>query len=258
MKRYKGLLLLMAALCLCLPALGEGTAPVYYLAGNFNGYSPNDPAFAMTPVEGTPGQYALAVELTKELRDPAYDGHWYKVTDGTWDNSWGTDNYALQPAPVKQTADGQAIGLGSVWVDADGPLTVIFDENTKTIYDTSMVREVSPRLYGDFNAAISRGADWGTSDEEAILLEDQGDGTFKGSVTLPAYAGDGEGYSFAVLLRMGYSAYLPWHGWGATEQYLFSGEPAGMGLVSHLKPESETTYTFVYDAATHVTTVAAQ
>ncbi|MDD4496417.1 MAG: hypothetical protein PHV32_19100, partial [Eubacteriales bacterium] len=144
----------------------------YYVAGNFNGYVPNDPNYIMQPLEGVEGVYTLTVKLTEELRDPTYDGHWYKVTNGTWDKSWGTDNYELQPAPVKYTENKEPIGLGSIWIDADGEYTIIFDQSNLKIYDTSMVRELSPRIYGDFNTALGKGADWGFSDTEAILLEE--------------------------------------------------------------------------------------
>jgi len=52
--------------------------------------------------------------------------------------------------------------------------------------------------------------------------------------------------------------YYVWQGsgsWGANDQYLFDGSAGGMGLVSHLKPEVETTYDLVYNAITHITTV---
>ncbi len=228
----------------------------YYVAGSFNGYSPNDPASVLVPVEGVEGVYSFAVSLTAELRDPTYDGHWYQITDGTWDNCWGTDYSAVQPAPVKYTGDGQAIGLGSLWIDADGDYTIVWDSVNKQLYDTSMVKEVSPRIYGDFNTALGKGADWGITDDDAILLAPTGtEGVYSAEVTMPAYAGEGEGYSMVVLTKVQFSAYLPWYGWGAVEQYLFTGEAAGMGIVSYLKPSAETTYVFTYDAATHITTV---
>lgn len=229
----------------------------YYIAGNFNGYSPNDSNYALTPVEGAEGVYAITVSLTKELRDPTYDGHWYKITDGTWDNSWGTECSALQPAPVKYTEGGEPIGLGSIWIDADGDYTVIWDTVNQKIYDTSMVQELSPRIYGDFNTALGKGADWGFTDDDAILLSQTDvEGIYSGEVTLPAYSGNGEGYSMVLLIKVQVSAYLPWFGWGAVEQYLFDGNPAGMGVVSYLKPTAEATYVFTYDSATHITTVS--
>ena len=231
-------------------------ATTYYIAGNFNGYSANDSDYALTPIEGLDGVYAITVTLTAELRDPTYDGHWYKITDGTWDNSWGTDNYELQPAPVKYTESNEPIGLGSVWLDADGTYTVIFDSVNKVIYDTSMVKNLSPRIYGDFNTAAGFGADWGFSDSDAILLtESSTSGVYTGEVTLPAYTGEGSGYSMVLLTKVQFSAYLPWYGWGAIEQYLFDGGAAGMGTVSYLKPTAQTTYQFSYDSATHITTV---
>ena len=110
----------------------------YYLAGNFNGYNAADPAYLLTEVEGEAGWYTITVTLTAEQRDPVYnDGHYYKVTEGNWTNCYGTSNYALQPAPVSPS---QA-GLGSIWLENDGTVTVLFDSATNTVYDSTMVRE---------------------------------------------------------------------------------------------------------------------
>jgi hypothetical protein len=237
------------------PTEVEELSENYYLAGSFNGYVADDEQFILEEVEGAEGVFSIKLNLLEELRDPAYDGHWYKITDGTWDKSWGTDVYELQPAPVKETKDGEAIGLGSIWIDDDGEYTIIFDSNEPRIYDTSMVQEVSPRIYGDFNVAMDRGADWGFSDEEALLLTDVGDGTFAGEYTLPAYSGEGDGYSMAVLVSLQFSTYLPWYGWGAGEQYLFDGSAAAMGNVSTLTPEEDTTYLFEYNSDNNVTTI---
>ena len=222
------------------------TSP-YFLAGNFSGYVANDEDFRMTEIPDRAGWYQITVSLTVDNRDNAYDGHYYKVTDGTWTTCYGTDNYALQPAPASPTGGG----LGSIWVYDNMELTVLFDSNTLTIYDNSMERELeNPVIYGDFS-------NWSLSDEAAVVLtESDDDNLFVGSLTLPAYTGSDElGYSLAVCLS---EKYYVWQGsgsWGANDQYLFDGSAGGMGLVSHLKPEVETTYDLVYNAITHITTV---
>lgn len=109
----------------------------YYLAGSWNGYTKDDEMFLMELVPGTQDWYTITVELTPSNRDEMYDGHWYKVTEGNWDHSYGIDNYIQQPAPVKKLDNGTAIGLGSVWIDEDLTLTVMFDSTDLMIYDNA-------------------------------------------------------------------------------------------------------------------------
>lgn len=223
------------------------TSP-YFLAGNFSGYVANDDDFRMTAIPDRDGWYQITVTLNADNRDNAYDGHYYKVTDGTWTTCYGVDNYALQPAPVSPTGGG----LGSIWVYDNMDLTVLFDANTLTIYDNSMERDLAnPVVYGDFS-------NWSLTDQNALVLteSEEDENLFIGSLTLPAYEGtDENGYSLAVCLSEKYYVWQGTGSWGANEQYLFDGSAAAMGLVSHLKPEVETTYDLVYNATTHVTTV---
>ena len=226
----------------------------YYLAGKFSGYVPNDAAFIMDPVEDKPGWYTITVELTEEVRDVAYDGHYYKVTTGTWNECWGVDAYALQPAPVSPTGGG----LGSIWVYENMTLIVLFDANTTTIYDNSMVDVFdNPVIYGDFIAAMGRGTDWSYSPTEALELTDEDeDGIYEGEYTLPAYVGTNEaGYSLAIALSAQYYIGSWGSAWGIAEQYKLNGEAAGMGGTSNLRPSIDTTYHFSYDSSTHLTTV---
>lgn len=109
----------------------------YFLAGSWNGYIVDDEEYEMTLVSGTQTWYAATVELTTTNRDELYDGHWYKVTEGNWNNSYGIDNYVQQPAPVKKDLNDNPIGLGSVWIDENLTLTVMFDTSTLTIYDNA-------------------------------------------------------------------------------------------------------------------------
>ncbi len=226
----------------------------YYLAGNFNGYNAADPAYLLTEVEGEAGWYTITVTLTAEQRDPVYnDGHYYKVTEGNWTNCYGTSNYALQPAPVSPS---QA-GLGSIWLENDGTVTVLFDSATNTVYDSTMVREfANPIIYGDFNDEMDRGSDWSTASGSALDLTDEDeDGVFVGEYTLPAYEGTGDGYSMVLAVSEIYYIFTGYHAWGVNEQYKLDGTVAGMGAVTYLKPLTDTVYGFSYDSATHVTTV---
>lgn len=109
----------------------------YYAAGSWNGYLVNDEFYQMTLVPGSTKLYTVTVILTAENRDAIYDGHWYKITEGNWNHSYGTDNYVLQPAPVKKTDKGVPIGLGSIWIDDDMTLTIRFNSVTKVVYDNA-------------------------------------------------------------------------------------------------------------------------
>ncbi|MDD4069074.1 MAG: hypothetical protein PHF05_01355 [Candidatus Izemoplasmatales bacterium] len=223
----------------------------YYLAGNFSGYIANEQDFLMEEVENNPGWYQITVSLTADNRDNAYDGHYYKVTDGTWTNCWGTDNYALQPVPASPTGGG----LGSIWIYDNQDLTVLFDSETRTIYDSSMERTLSnPVIYGDFS-------NWSLSDERALVLTQSttDEKLFVGELTLPAYTGTSEeGYSLAVCLSEKYYIWAGSGSWGAGEQYLFDGSAAAMGVISHLKPTEETTYQFTFNSETNITTVVVE
>ncbi|MFA7076134.1 MAG: hypothetical protein WC152_05645, partial [Candidatus Izemoplasmatales bacterium] len=220
----------------------------YYLAGNFSGYIANEEDFLMLEVDDNPGWYQITVSLTEDNRDNAYDGHYYKVTDGTWTNCWGADNYALKPAPTSPTGGG----LGSIWIYENQELTVLFDSETKTVYDSSMEKKLAtPVIYGDFS-------NWSLSDERALVLTQSttNEKLYVGELTLPQYTGSSEdGYALAVCLSEKYYVWAGSGTWGAGEQYLFDGSVAKMGVISHLNPTKETTYQFIFNSETNITTV---
>ncbi len=246
----------LIAICLILTtAFLFASGPQFFLGTSANGYMvPRDGGYELKPIEGKDGWYRITIDFTEDNRDPMYDGHYYKVTDGTWDakGSWGTDNYAFQPAPVYVTPSGDVAGLGSVYIRDNGKCTIVFDSNTKTIYDDSVQAFPTPRIYGDFNTAMGRGSDWSMWDTEALTLTDlYGEGIYRGFYTLPAYEGDGDGYMMATILSTQFDT--NWYFFGAKEQYKFDGTPAGMGQVSYLNPSEETTYEFVFDPETKKT-----
>lgn len=98
----------------------------------------------MQPVAGSTTWYTITVTLTTDLRKDYAGtegpGHWYKVTEGNWDFSYGIDNYCVTPAPIEYTSAGVAIGMGSVYIkQANGApaivLTIMFDSVNKIVYD---------------------------------------------------------------------------------------------------------------------------
>ncbi len=229
----------------------------YYLGTSANGYqTPRDGGYAFEPVLGRPGFYTLTIEFTEDNRDPMYDGHYYKVSRGGWGQNevWGADHYAFQPAPEKVLPDGQVAGLGSIYIKEDTTLTILFDANTKTIYDDYVQALPAPRIYGDFNEAMDRGSNWSTALDEALVLsEELEEGVFTGLFKLPAYTGDGDGYSMAVALSVQFN--FEWNMFVVVDQYRFDGSAAGMGSVSYLEPNEETIYEFIFDYETKVTTI---
>ena len=247
------------AVVLCM-LLGSSTllSQSYYLGTSANGYQvPRDGGLKLEPVPGKENWYAITIDFNEDNRDPMYDGHYYKVTDGTWnaDGCWGVDNYAFQPAPVKKLKDGTVVGLGSIYIQENCRLQILFDANTKTIYDDYLQRFPTPRIYGDFNEAMGRGANWSMIDESALVLTDpNADGVFNGFYKLPAYTGSGDGYMMVTVLSTRFNT--QYYFFGAVEQYKFDGTPAGMGMASYLKPLTDTIYEFQYDGSTHVTTFA--
>ena len=229
----------------------------YWLGGSFNGYAtPNsDDNYKMSLLSGSSTVYSITVSLTAEMRDPTYDGHWYKVSKGTWNATdlYGIEQYFIQPAPVKYTDSGDAIGLGAIWIDGNGSFTIIYDSVKNVIYDTYGTAD-TVRIYGDFNSETDRGPDWSILPGEALVLTDENeDGIWEGELTLPAYTGTGDGYQLNVLTRYGYDFYPNWHGYSVKEQFKFNGDAGGLGETSYLKPTYATTYRFYYNASTHKT-----
>jgi len=229
----------------------------YYLGTSANGYQvPKDGGLKLEPIAGKDGWYSIIIDFNADNRDPMYDGHYYKVTDGTWNASgcWGVDNYAFQPAPVKTLVDGTVVGLGSIYIKENCTLHILFDANTKTIYDDYVQKFPTPRVYGDFNEAMGRGSNWSMSDESALVLNDfNGDGIYSGFYEIPRYAGTGDGYMMVTVLSTRFNT--QYYFFGAQEQYKFDGTPAGMGMVSYVKPLEDTIYEIRYDSVSHKTTL---
>ncbi|HHU23635.1 MAG TPA: InlB B-repeat-containing protein [Acholeplasmataceae bacterium] len=219
---------------------------VYYLAGNFSNYSPNDERFIMTKVDGEENLYTITVELTEEVRDVAYDGHYYKVTDGTWnaDGTWGIDFYYIQPAPLSPTGGG----LGSIWHWGNGTLTVSFNAETKEIRDTlemseDIIEAIPPAIYGEFTTWVYEG------ENALILTDDDADGVFDGTWEFT------EAVTSDATLILSKKWYDDQWGqrWGAHEQYKFDGTPAGMGQTTMISFEPGLYY-FAYYSETKLTT----
>ncbi len=248
---------LLVCIFLLSAALLFGDTKAYYLGTSANGYMvPRDGGFRLEPIPGREGWYSITIDFNEENRDPLYDGHWYKVTDGTWnpDGSWGIESYGFQPAPVKKLPDGTPVGLGSIYIEKNCILTIIFDANTKTIYDDYLQRFPTPRIYGDSNEAMDRGPNWSMQDGEALVLKDDNvDGIFSGFYEIPAYKKDGNGYMMVTVLSTRFDT--QYYFFAAVEQYKFDGTPAGMGQVSYLKPAENAIFEFRYDSRTHVTDV---
>jgi len=229
----------------------------YYLGASWSGYAAD--GTPMTKVSGTDNLYICEVTLKESDEDPMYGSHFYKVTNGTWEQAWGAANYELQPAPAYIGEDGRVYGMGSIYIkpnyDENGEmnLTVLFDSEKKIIYDNTM-KITTPRIYGDFNSAMNMGSNWSLKKGETLLLEEETDGLFRGVFKIPAYEGSGDGYALNVVTEAVYSINLPNHGWSVVKQYKLDGSVGGMGLSSYIKPLADTNYEFTFDPETKITT----
>ena len=138
----------------------------YYVAGTMNGWNQQDAAYLMTEADGI---YTITFAVTA-------GEHALKVTDGTWDNSWGGDG-----------PDGNYVFT----VAADGEITVTFDGTTVTVIggvEPDPKPEPDPEpvsgpyyVAGDFNG-------WNEKDEAYLMTE--ADGIY--TITFAVTAGDHE------------------------------------------------------------------
>ena len=218
----------------------------YFLGASFTSYNAKDPAYKMTKVPNEEDIYTFTVELTDQNRDKAYDGHYYKVTNGTWDadGCWGVDNYYINPAPTSPTGGG----LGSIWHWANGTLTITFNAVTKEITDTlviheAIIEEVQPVIYGQFNS-------WVTDGEGTLLLEDLDlDGIYTG---IWHFESAGSSDASVMVSKKWYDD--EWgQRWGAELQYKFDGTISGMGNTTTITFEAGD-YLFKYDSVSKETT----
>jgi len=225
----------------------------YYIAGSLTAYEAKMPGYNLLELKDRPGWLGITVPLTEENKDPVYGGHFYKITDGTWnaDTVFGVQNYELSPAPQNPAGNPE----GAIYIADNRTLTVLFDLSVKKIYDDSMVmRFSSPVVYGDFNVAMNRGNNWSVFSGEALaLIDDDGDQVYEASYEFPPYQGMGEGYQMLLALSKKYVIEAKKSYWAVDEQYLFDGTLPEMGETSILNPTSKTVYKFSYDGATHVT-----
>ena len=196
---------------------GGNTETTYYLTGSFNNYTVDSADYKMQklPKEHAFYQsypdadlYWFIVPSDDMTPDEVNDGHYYKVTAGDWDHCWGTDTYALQPAPVNGT-----YGLGSIYIPIDydfgtAGLKVIFDAKTKTIYDNTMKRDITPRVYGDFHASFGLDkTDWSYTDENSFVMTETTDGVWETTMELPAFT-NAEGAYASVSVLWGELFYI--------------------------------------------------
>jgi uncharacterized repeat protein (TIGR02543 family) len=226
----------------------------YYIAGSMTAYDAKMPGYNLQELKDRPGWLGITINLTEENKDPVYGGHFYKITNGTWeaDNVFGIQNYELSPAPQNPAGGPE----NAIYIAENGTLTVLFELADKKIYDDSMVmRFPQPIIYGDFNAAMERGNNWSIFSGEALsLIDDDGDQVFEASYEFPPYQGTGEGYAMLLALSKKYVIEAKKSYWAVDEQYLFDGTPPSMGETSLLRPTTKTLYKFLYDGTTHKTT----
>ena len=136
----------------------------YYVAGSFNGWNECSDDYGMTVVDGV---YSLTLTL-------AAGTYTFKVTDGTWTNSWGLDGGSSNYEFV---------------LDAEAAVTITFDaEAKKPAVTSSAMGEVT--IYDYYLTGEMNG--WTVNSSECGLTAN-GDGTY--SITVDMVAGTYE-YKF--------------------------------------------------------------
>ena len=98
------------------PASDEPIVPHYYITGSFNGNNEADPNHEMT-LDGA--LYKATVTL-------AEGDNTLKVTDGSWDNTWGYSNLGAAYDEVSDANDYNNIKI-TLAAEAEKEITVIFD-----------------------------------------------------------------------------------------------------------------------------------
>lgn len=274
MKRRTKILALVLCVCMVSISLFACSKPPepekgYYLTGSFNGYAVADEGYKMIKVsdesmlkEAMPDAdlYYFIVNAENLTPDSVYGQHYYKVTAGDWDNAWGTEAYDLQPAAVYYDADGNPTGLGSIYIpgDYEGELIVVFDANAKKIYDNTMIKEFTPRVYGDFQTSFGLKNDWDYSDEGSYVMTENSQGQYEVTIDVPAYLPEGEGATMYVVLSakcyMAVASDYDYISWGANEQYIVS----GAGAENVIKPTSPMSYKIIYDPDSNLISIVSQ
>lgn len=146
------------------PAAPADPVPVtgpLYVAGDFNGWTNPDEAYKMT--DNGDGTFSLVLELTAGTQA-------LKVTNGTWDLSWGGDgengNYVYEMA-------------------ADGKVTVTFDGATVTVTEGEVAPETTEPATDDTTAPAeddTTAPSEDTTDNKTEEPEESGNGTLIGII----------------------------------------------------------------------------
>ena len=239
---------------------GEGRAIEYYIGANFNGYTADDANYKLAKVDGYENVYKITVYLTAENADQAYRAHYYKITNGTWaaDGCWGLDDYVLEKdkRPINEFSPSGGLGAiyipvttGGLYPTTNRELTVYFNSETRAIADSSfyVMNEMLPTVYGNFVEAMGRGANW-SLENGLRLYDDNFDGIYEGTYTIPAYTGTDDGYTiYTCLSKMVYftEGADPEYTLGANEQVSFE----------TFKPETDAEVTFQFDIRTKTGTI---
>ena len=154
----------------------SGSTPVdpkpqgaYYITGNdalFGANAWKSDAIAMTEAEGIYTHTFTAVEAGVECQ--------FKITDGTWDNSWGFSNLTTTPAGVTGNNDNNIIftlaEAGDVVVSFSAEKITITGNFAGSSVDPAQITYVLMGVQGDWTTGIeltkNEGAEW----EEYMLL----------------------------------------------------------------------------------------
>lgn len=233
----------------------------YYIGISGNGYAADDENYKLTKVAGYENVYSITVLLTAENADQTYKAHYYKITNGSWaaNSCWGLDCYVLEKdkRPVNELCPNGGLGsiyipvtTGGLYPTTNRELTVYFNSETKAIADSSfyVMNDTLPIVYGNFLEAMGRGLNWSLKNG-LPLYDDNFDGVYEGTYTIPAYTGTDVGYTIYACLSQTVSCTK-----GADPAYKLS--PNEQVAFEPFKPEADTEVTFRFDIRTKTGTIA--
>ncbi|MCL1868661.1 MAG: hypothetical protein FWF72_06965 [Paludibacter sp.] len=186
-KKY---LLLTVAAC----AVMNIMAQTYYVAGNGSAGNPWCDGLSWNPA----GSTMSGSPATKVFNNVPAGVYEFKVTDGTWTNSWGYSN--LAPSSV---VPGVENGGGNVKFTISGTanITITFDGTQITLASSIGFGQLTINMYSVVGDAGLCGEAWAVSSSA-------GDMTESGGVWTKVYTGIAEGtYAYKVVGNHNYSAY---------------------------------------------------
>jgi hypothetical protein len=232
-KVFRMLLTVIALVSLtAAPVSAATTEKSYYAIGDWNGYTNPDENYVLKDMGNDIYELTVKIPASK-----AGTPHAYKITNGTWDadGCWGLDTYTHPNNPYPEQA------MGSIQFDLakESDVSFYFNAKTNAVADSTYFVLMTPYIVGDFFEEAGVGKDWQAEDSTLLLKDDEWDGIYEGTFTIPA--GD---YAFKIT-----------NGKSWDESYGVDGATTGMDTNMKLSYKVAMDVTFAFNSVTKVTTI---